>query len=244
MDITKMGREEILALRPGDVTWFISPEELFHIAEILGAFWKYDYRAADQGLLGLHALLKSLLHSDGFFVSKILLESENIRRIMALQIIMRLQQTSMMEPDFVAGVPDGATELGKIIGEVLGIPVAKMVKNPDGHIILETEIPNDSLLLVIEDICTRGTGFREGVLAIKNRQPTARFIMVDPVLLNRGGLKDFSVEGVGTFVVLPVAEKRMNDWKADECPLCERGSEPIKPKATNENWERIINSQK
>lgn len=214
------------------------------MARTLGAFWVYDYKALEQGKPGMHALLKSGLHSDGFLVSKILLGSENILRIMANQITMRYRDTGESLPDWVAGVPDGATALGKAVADALGVRNAEIVK-VDGRISLITPIRPAQELLLVEDFCTRGTGFTETVTEVKRQSPYAVVLRYNPVIVNRGGLKTISVKGAGDFAVLPVVERRILDWDpADKgCPLCARGSTPIKPKATDENWRLLTTSQ-
>ncbi|MBI4160461.1 MAG: hypothetical protein HY506_00965 [Candidatus Yanofskybacteria bacterium] len=235
-------KEELLGLRPEDVTWLLTVEEVVHMAEVLSAFWSYNYHAAVRGRVGLHALLKSELHSNGFFTSKILLEPENIRQIMARQIVMRLEEKNISKPDYVAGVPDGATELGKSVAEILGVSVAEM-KKVDGRIVLATEIPVGSTLLLAEDFCTRGTGFTEAVLEIDKKNPGLNFVSYNPVIINRGGVRRIYVAGVGEFKVLPVVERKIDDWDPSVCPLCRMGSKPIKPKASDENWRLITTSQ-
>lgn len=238
----QLNKEALLKLTLDDVPLLLGPEDVVHIARELGAFWTYDYQALEQGRPGLHALLKSQRHSDGFFVSRILLEPPNIRLIMAAQLAMRLRQAEIQQPDFIAGIPDGATMLGEAVAQLMNIPIAKLVKT-DGRIKLESEIPENSTLLLIEDFCTRGTGFTEAVQEIHGKQPSVKFVMHDPVIINRGGLSEVVVESVGAFKTLAVVEKRINDWEASECPLCARGSVVIKPKLTDENWQRITTSQ-
>lgn len=236
-----MGKENLLALSPLDVSRSLTPEEVVHIATVLGAFWTYDYNAAEEGRVGMHALLKSGRHSDGFFVSRILLEPENIRLIISHQIAIRLLEAHIPRPDYVAGVPDGATKLGEDIALMLATQKAIM-KKVKGHISLKTPIPSGKIVLLVEDFCTRGTGFKEAVLEVKRNQPKTYIIRFDPVIINRGGLKNFSVNGE-IFSVLPVVERRIADWDATECPLCAKGSRAIKPKITDENWQMLIHSQ-
>lgn len=247
MNILQMSREELLALKPEDITRPLTPEEIIYIASALGAFWKYDYDAAKQGRVGMHAILKSGRHSDGFFISRILLEPENIRLIMADQIVRKFHGNIRVwpRPDYVAGVPDGATKLGEDIARLLGSKNAVMEKH-DGRISLVTEIESYASVLLVEDFCTRGTGFKEAVNIVVSSQPRAGIIPIDPVILNRGGLETIIVENVGTFLVLPVVEWRVQDWDpadGEGCPLCKMGSVPMKPKATDENWRLITASQ-
>ncbi len=233
----------LLTLDPKFVRRSLTAEEVLYIAKTLDAFWQYDYFAAQQRRFGLHALLKSGLHSDGFFVSKILLEHENIRSIMARQIIMRLEDANIAWPDYIAGIPDGATLLGERVAWILGVPEAKM-KKIDGRITLATEVPDGATLLFIEDFCTRGTGFTEAVLEVKKKNPCVEFVLCDPVIINRGGLKTVSIDGIGDFEILPVVEHRIQDWDPNvNCPLCDMGSQAIKPKASDENWRLVTTSQ-
>jgi orotate phosphoribosyltransferase len=246
VSIREMGKPELLALAAGAINRPLTTEEVLHIAMTLGAFWAYDYRAAKQGRVGKHAVLKSGLHSDGFFVSRILLASENIRRVISAQMARKITDTvyERVLPDCVAGVPDGATKLGEDIAAILGAgaEVLKMEKR-DGRITLSSAIDSRARVLVVEDFCTRGTGFTEAVHAIKQAQPEVRFVHCDPVIINRGGLKNITVEGVGGFFILPVVEWRVQDWEPAECPLCKICSVPIKPKATDENWQELTTSQ-
>lgn len=242
MEILKMGRQELLSLDPKDVRRWLTPEEVVHMAKTLEAFWTYDYEAAKQGKVGLHARLKSERHSDGFFVSRIMLHPWNILYVMARQIVMRLQAAGVPKPDYVAGIPDGATELGEVVTWMLSSKPARMSKT-DGRIYLDTPLETDCSLLLVEDFCTRGTGFTEAVRVVKENHPSVYILPYDPVIINRGGLKEIVVEGVGIFKIVAVVENRIEDWEPAECPLCKLGSKPIKPKETEYNWQAITTSQ-
>jgi len=245
MDIIKMDKTQLLSLLPESVQKFLSIEEFIWIAQTLGAFWKYDYEAAKKGRVGKHAVLKSGLHSDCFFVSRILLEPNNICRIMANQMAMTMKAKFLKKNhiQLVAGIPDGATKLGEMVANILGVPHLKMEK-VDGKIKLIDEIPPDKNLLLAEDFCTQGTGFKETVGLIYKSQSEAKIIPFDPVLLNRGGLAGFPVAGKVAYVyVSSVVDYRVNDWALEECPLCKMGSIAIKPKVSDESWIDITTSQ-
>ena len=244
MEILKMGRPELLNLEPKDIYLRrpLTPEEVVHMAKTLGAFWTYDYEAAKRGRVGMHAILKSGLHSDGFFVSRIMLQPWNILYAMAQQIVMRLQAANLPKPDYVAGIPDGATKLGDEVTWILGSKPARMEK-VDSRIYLISPLKTDCSLLFIEDFCTRGTGFTEAVRAVKENHPSVHILPYDPVIINRGGLEEIVVEGIGIFKIMAVVENRINDWEPVDCPLCKLGSKPIKPKETEENWQAITTSQ-
>ncbi len=244
-----MSKEELLELSVENVRKLLNNGELISIAKTLGAFWTYDYKALEDGRPGLHALLKSGLHSDGFFVSKILLEPTNIRvaiaELMADKLI-KSGQFGNYVPNYVVGIPDGATALGSIIATAFNAQLVKMEKS-EGKIKVVSYIPPHANLLLVEDFCTRGTGFQEAVLAVLNQQPEVKFVMCNPVIINRGGLSSIFVNQVfdkgGSFQVLPLVENRIQDWSASECPLCQKWSGVIKPKATDHNWRLITGSQ-
>ncbi len=238
-----LNREELLGLDPGDVRWFLTTEEVIHIIKTLGAFWSYNYEAAELGISGLHAELKSGLHSDGFLISRIFLAHDNIRKLFATQIFYRMQQSGLSFPNYMAGIPTGATGLGDDVRKLCGAKEAVLEK-VDGHIVLKTDLDPGSTIALVEDFTTRGTGLKETVLDIKSKNPTVKFTPYVLEIINRGGLEVIAVEGVGTFKILPIATKRINDWKPEECLLCHKyGSKTIKPKATDANWEAITTSQ-
>ncbi|OHA21018.1 MAG: hypothetical protein A2849_01780 [Candidatus Taylorbacteria bacterium RIFCSPHIGHO2_01_FULL_51_15] len=243
--ITEMTREELLFLEVKDIGRPLTAEEVIYMATTLGAFWSYDYEAAKAGRVGMHALLKSGLHSDGFFVSRIFLELWNIRYIMANQIMMRLRNMHVPQPDYVVGIPDGATKLGEEVTWMLGAKPAHMEK-VEGRICLITPLEPGASLLLVEDVCTRGTGFIQAAESVLEQCSTTRIIACDPVIINRGGLQAVEVKGVGECSILPIVERRIQDWDPGkgECPLCALGSTAIKPKATGENWRTLLASQK
>ncbi|MFA6602083.1 MAG: hypothetical protein WCT02_04470 [Candidatus Paceibacterota bacterium] len=239
MNIFELDRKGLLALDPAKVTELLTPSEFVYIAGKLGAFWSYDHEAARAGRAGLHPVLKSGLHSDGFFVSRVLLEPPNILKIMAYQMFLRLHQAGVFltKISWVVGVPDGATSLGREIAKLIGAEVARMDKI-NGRIMLGTEVGFGNLLIV-EDVFTRGTGFCEAVTEIRAKAPQLSIIPFDPVLLNRGGMKGF-----GEFTVVPIAEHRINDWQPEDCPLCRKYfSGTIRPKVSDENWNALRVSQ-
>lgn len=242
-NILSMKKEGLLNLAPREVTEKLTADEVVHIAKELGAFWDYNYPALEKGKPGLHAELKSKRHSDGFFVSRLMLQHPNILEIMAYQLALAFWDTETLEPEFVAGIPDGATQLGERVASWLSAEVLQL-KKENGKIFLAQELSHDDRILLVEDFCTRGTGFKEAVQDIRTRYPSVNFILYEPVLINRGGLSSIEVPGVGNFEILPIADHRINDWEPEECPLCKKGSEPIKPKATDKNWQLITESQK
>lgn len=254
LKIVDMDQPQLLILHPaslineiGEKPRLLTKEEIIHIARTLGAFWAYDYQALERGKPGLHAQLKSGLHSDGFFTSRIFLKPWNIKLIIADQLALRFRQLKASCPEWVAGIPDGATELGEEVAGLLGSNPASM-KKENGRISIESEIPAGETLLLVEDICTRGTGFTEAVQDILIKRPNARILPYELVIVNRGGLSEIRIPATNgqaefTVKIVPLVDHRLNDWDPDVCPLCKKGSKPIKPKEADESWRLITTSQ-
>lgn len=240
--IVGISRREVENLKyPGTI--LMTGKEIVYIAAVLESFWNYDYEALKQGRPGFHALLESSLHSDGFFDSGAMLASFNIRLIIAGQITSKIRQFRIKKPDWVVGIPNGATALGKQVAARLGVRCAKLIKE-NGSVILVSDIASGETLLLVEDFCTIGTGFKETVREIIFKQSKAIILPFEMVIINRGGLKEFKIEGMGNFKIIALAiGQRVNKWEAKECPLCRAGSEPIKPKATKENWRLLTTAQ-
>lgn len=245
LNILEMGEGDLLKLQASDIHGALNVKEILHIAELFDAFWEYDEEKAINGMVGLHAELKSGLHSGRFFFSKALLASENICQIIANQMAMKLEPIfeRLGATDWIVGVPNGATILGEKLGVFFGINVARMKKGDDGKISLETSIGLGDTIALVEDFFTKGTGFGEAVAEVIRKQPLACILPYNTVILNRGGSENFFVDNVGINVI-SVVNYKIEDWEPGECPLCALGSMAIKPKATDENWQLLINSQK
>jgi orotate phosphoribosyltransferase len=258
MKITEMTKEDILdnpeILFPCRL---FSAKEVFHIAKVTGAFWQYDYKKTiNDGVVGLHAELKSGLHSDAFFVSRVLLEERVLQKAFAEQFLILLliafnrnqayeglfARKKVKRPKWIAGIPTGATQLGKDLAEMMHVKNAEVIKK-NGKIEVITSIPKGESLLLVEDFCTRGTGWKEAVSNLVKNQPEVEIVPFAPVILNRGKLEKIETE-IGDFKIIPIVNHEISSWEPKDCPLCEMGSTAIKPKKTDENWQMITSSQK
>lgn len=262
MDIFKLDKEGLKNLRPEDVMRKISIEEFFHILKTLNNLWFYDREALKNGKVGYHAILKSELCSDGFVNLKgVLKQYPNIRKIMAYQLkwmILERVDKGMKMPTHLAGVPDAATELGEDLAEILGIKLARVAKTTEGHIVFLTKLNKNESLLLVEDICSKATGITETINDATEcgMVDASAIIKVEIVLLNRGGLKSFIVDGY-EYEVLSAFEHRIREYMppgatddlrnkypdTPPCPLCALGVPRDKPKKTEESWTRITTAQ-
>jgi len=242
--IMGLSKENLIrCLDPRYFTRKLSGEEIIYLAKAFDACWEYDYRAAAKGKIGRHAVLKFGSHSDIFFNSKIFLANDDIREIIARQLVSQYYSGLLAErPDWVLGIPDGAKDLGKDVARILKSRPAVMTKE-NGQMKLESRIGAYESVLMVEDLCTRGTGLKEAVREVLTKQPRALVLWHELAVVDRGGLGHVNISDVHEFTVVSLAQLRANDWPPDDCPLCHAGSKPIKPKVTDENWQLLIRSQ-
>ncbi len=240
-EILQMNRTELLWAPPRRFKHLLSSAELLHVAATFKAMWQYNYeKVLRTGEVLDHVEIASGRHSDGLFFSRVLLEDAGLmRNMVADQMLMRLTKESVRKPDYIIGVPKSATPLAQMVAHRWDVKVADMVKE-NGRMVLKTDLPPRSIVLFMDDVCTRGTGITEAVLEVFRKHPNVIFVLVNPVILNRGGLKDVFVEGVGSFRVIPLLEERMSDWAPKDCPLCKIGSRAIKGKETPEIWRQLL----
>jgi hypothetical protein len=241
MDILKLNKDELLELNP-IFNRKMDAEEIFHIFSLFDGYWGYNYQVAEEKP-GLHALLKSGKHSDGFINSRIVLPNENICRILAWQLTLHWLELNLTTPDYVIGIPDGATKLGQYVAQYLGAKNVEMIKN-NGRICLESEIKKGRSLLFVEDFCTRGTGFVEAVRSVYEKQANIYIIPIELVIINRGGMENIVIDDIGRFKIVAAATRRITDWDDSDCVLCRKyGSIAVKPKIDELSWQRIKTSQ-
>jgi len=238
LDLLKMDQKQILALNPNQINWFLSTEEIIHIADVVRAHWKYDILRTRKEL-NFHAQLKGLEHSDEFFYSEILFSFSNIRKIIATQISNLFNQLGIFVPDWIVGIPKGAKVLGDEVAEILHTKSAVLEKKEDGGMVLISNMAKGDRVLIIDDFSSAGTGVRDVVQAISSKQRVC-FIPFALFALNRGGKKIIST-AEGDFIIKSLGNYKTNHWPSSECPLCKKGSIPIKPKDPVKNWNLLTN---
>ena len=238
MNIIGLTKEQILGLNPCDIRISLQPEDILYIAEILGAHLKVNPQAK------YHPKLKSGMHAGEFWNSGAFLQYKNIRTIIAYQVACKFNREwgRAMGPDSIAGIPRGATKLGKDMAKILEIRHVSMIKE-DGHIKMESSINTTEIIVLVDDICTEGTAFKETVKEIKSENPTSVILPYAIYVLNLGCLEYIQVELNGEireFQIIALANYPVTHWKPEDCPFCKAGSLAVKPNETEEIWQEFI----
>jgi len=241
--ILEMGTEELRNLNPKSIKTLLTKEELLHIVDVTDSFIMLP--DPSDGYPKYHIKLKSGLCSNGFINLKLLLsEFPNLRRLFADQMIRKLISLfdgGYRPPDWVAGIPEAATELGRDVASLLGVEYLELKKDNSGRIVLEDRdakllLPGEDILIV-EDLCTRGTGVSEAIREILSRRSDVNILNNILYVFNRGSLRSISVNWIGEFRIIALADIKISEYNpGTECPYCSNGSVPIPPKKPLENW--------
>ena len=242
MSLLGYTKKQFLKLDPEEICWQLSKEEILHLFRVFGAYWSYDFRAADEGRVGCHAELSNDLCSSGFFYSKPVLDYDNLCQLLAKQLVMKYRSLRGLPASRVLGIPHGATKLGVEVARELALPHGVLKKTGSGFA-LESEVSPGETLLFVEDFLRGATNLSNAIWASLKKQPQAKASNYQLVILNRGSFSVVQVE-CKNYGLASLASHRVDDWRPANCPLCNNlGSVRIKPKESEENWQRLNTAQ-
>lgn len=145
------------------------------------------------------------------------LNSPNIKRAMALQIVMRLLMKNAILPDCVTAVSDEVMELGQELALILSLASTRSAEYSSEYLDLEEfvdhawstkQLKPDDNILIIGNVCEDGRDFVRIVMSIKLACPCT-ILPYYPVMENRSSIFSIGIEGSGgPFVLLHPAVKR------------------------------------
>ena len=204
----------------------------------LGAFWMHD-GAKERP----HALLTSGKHSNGFFNGEIVLQDPVLVEEIAEALVAKLaqQRVDLSKVDTVAGPALGAItlapDLARVISKTTGKPCNRVFAEKVGadqteEMVFKRTAPRPgSLVLTCEDTVTTARSLELMHSAIA--KCGAQIVPVAAMIVNRSGKPVIN----GTRMV-SLVERDLPIWEPESCPLCEAGSEAIRPKA-GDHWARL-----
>lgn len=199
----------------------------------------------------MSAELRSGLHSDTFIYAEAVLQYNNLRRIIARRLVNKYHSSDKISSidrtslNCVSGIPNGATLLGEDVAEILKVRNIKLGKQ-DGKIKIRPSLflKNSDALLLVEDICTTGSGVIETGTVVMTASGSGRVLPVVLIVVNRGGVSQIKISNeINLERIYLYSDDSSKEWNEGNCELCRRDSEPIKPKETDGNWQRIKTSQ-
>jgi orotate phosphoribosyltransferase len=168
-----------------------------------------------------HFLLTSGRHSDRYVEKFDLLRRPRATERACAELV---EQVASWRPEVVAGPTTGGILLAFEVARQLGAEAAYAERSGRGS---EREFRRGSTfapgarVLVVDDIVTTGGSVRETLDALARHDVE---VVGVAVLLDRsGGAVDFGVPAVA------LARLEIPSWDPTDCPLCARGSVPVKP---------------
>ncbi|HEY0964715.1 MAG TPA: phosphoribosyltransferase family protein [Candidatus Paceibacterota bacterium] len=209
------------------------------IYERMDAFWLHGGDPRQP-----HALLTSGLHSNGFCNNKVIIPDDSVMASAATDLVMLFARERVSEDDSFDGVVGPATGATKLAVFMAAMQQKHFKKDcfhaspvKSDHAGERTMVFSTSELVAIrgksvllcEDVITTGGSVERTVAAVKEAGGMALSFVC--ALVNRSGLRD-----IGGRKILSLIDREMPMWEPDDCPLCKRGSQAIRPKDPASNW--------
>ncbi len=228
---------ELIRIKPSLVERPMDQEEIEAIFKACYALWVHP---GDRNPRAPHAILTSGKHSNGYINCLQVLCPSNLCQIMASQVVILLRSVYDGPVDWVVGSDSAALGLSKDVANTLDACWHPMQKGPDKAQLWEKMvIPAGAKVLHVEELMTTALTSRAVREGIRQGNPNSvEFVPFLPVLIHR------PAPGEGQEVdgsrVIYLLHYDISVYEPDKCPLCQAGSEVLKPKG--ENWQRLVST--
>lgn len=226
--------------------WDIDPKDfentLLSVKEILSWFdlcdagWMHDGDPKKP-----HAELTSGKCSNGFFDCMRVLCYPSLRRILAHQLVLKLkfcQKLSNNQVDWVIGSSSAAiTFSGDVAYGFKAIHgfTEKDPSDPKKQVWRRMMIPEGASVLQVEELITTAKTFNEVRRAvIAGNSGPVNFSKIIGVLIHRP--PKVPVDYGDNKKVIALVEKEVWAVEPEDCPLCAKGSKPLRPKT---HWKEL-----
>ena len=174
---------------------------------------------ATEAVLEGHFLLTSGLHSGGYVQSAKALQYPQHAETLGGWIADSFHGTAV---DVVISPAVGGIVIGQEVARTLRVR-AIFGEREGGVMTLRRgfEVASGERVLVVEDVTTTGGSVREIMQVVQERQ--GRIVGVGAILNRSAGQIDLGVP------LHALALLQIQNYQPDTCPLCQQGSQPVKP---------------
>lgn len=209
--------------------------EMFRMCE---AYWQFQGREGEP-----HALFTRWTHSGNYFNTSLVTQFPGFRVNLAERMVFALDDkgVSKEDVDIVVSSSFAAIPIGQKVAEMLNAVFVYTEKQGEEQVWTgRFGIPERARVLQVEEVVTTiattsrvrqavigSNPNRFGFVEAKNRIAVATIVHCPPKL---------STEYSG-YKVVPLMELKVDTWTSREkCPLCAKGSRPLRPKS---NWREF-----
>lgn len=187
-----------------------------------------------DNLQGAHALLTSGKHSDGFFNGAKVVERPDLVSDVASAMIEKINsELEGVIPEYVVGPAYGAITFAHEIARQLGTKFAftEVEHTDEGkmQVLKRFDIPKGAEVLVIEDVKTTGGSAQKTITVLEDIG--VKVLPIVALVMNRSG-----DDTIGNRKAVSLVESEMKVWDPDQCELCKKGSEAVRPKY---HWDEL-----
>ncbi|HET8574576.1 MAG TPA: phosphoribosyltransferase family protein [Candidatus Paceibacterota bacterium] len=205
-----------------------------------GALWKHN-----GSLKGPHPVLRSGMHSNGFFNSRLIIADEELLRQAACDLLeLFVGSQKLLRADGVAGPQTGATKLAELLSNEITkrrkkgcfwVSPAKYQDKTGRTMAWEGEDASRLLgknVLLCEDVISTGGSIELTARAVSRAGGSVLPYVL--VLVNRSSLREINGKKIIALIecIMPLW-----DPAKSECPLCEAGSQPLP--VPKEHWKSL-----
>jgi len=143
--------------------------------------------------------------------------------------------------DWVIGAPYGAISFSAMVAEEIGMGVKSGYCEKDsekGIVLKRFDIPDDSRVLIVEDLITTGGTVESIWKAIKKKSNNVKIIPLIGAVVHRPPPNtSILVIDNQKVHIISLLYKEVLAFSPEKCPWCKQGSVAVRPK---ENWKRLI----
>jgi len=228
--------QKLLSIDPKDYhIRSLSAEEILEWFDACDAGWMHDGDSKKP-----HAELVSGKCSNGYFNCSKVLCYPNLCEILAHQLVRKFigDRIAVCKFDWVVSSSYAAITFGHEVAKVLGAKFGfteKDPNNPKGQIWKRFAIPKGSKVLQAEELITTSGTFEEVYRAVKEGNSESVIFSSDVFTLIHRPSK-LSTADYDNRRVRALVHEEIWAVKPEDCPLCAKGSKPLRPK---ENWAKL-----
>jgi len=222
-------------------------DELMKWLRDIEVFWSYDKNKEKTGDMPPHAKLTSEKCSDGFFDVGRAMKFSNVLQILVGEAIRRnpdiFGEQAKETIDYIVSSSEAGRPFGQELARQIGTIFTYTEKNDAGEQIWKRfQIPEGAIVLQVEElITTMGTArkVRDAILK-SNLHQKFRFLEINgkPVVFTLVYRPDDLSEEHPDYTVKALINREVKNYDPKDCPLCRKGSLPLKPKF-GDNWQKL-----